>query len=451
MSQKSKVSNQSAEPPRGATSASLAAWRDGEVEQDLTGSLHLSESSTQGTPPSNTVPNNCNREYFKLLRFGVDSLYLSYPGELLPEVDEELKELKQVAQSTELHEQALAQYPINEHIFEVKSSGKGFFPYVLRDNAFHIQLSRSRSIPFAYVQLSSAYLTHKAPLDAEKALHQVLKQLGTIEESANVSRIDLFVDFVTSENMESWDRHAWVTRASAINTYSVEREFSGWMIGAGGVISCRLYNKTLEIKQSRKTYLLELWHKAGWNGYDPVWRLEFQLKREVLTQKGLSKLTEVMDNLNGLWSYATTEWLRLTLPNPEDKTRSRWPIHPLWGYLSSVDWQTDNNPLLPRFSSARIPSNEMIFRGALSSLVSFMAREQITNFDHGFAAYKLAFCQHFDQKSFNLGLSFDDFIKEKVAIKARLFNTILNRDIEAENKTKLEKDAAAYRKQSDGE
>ena len=91
------------------------------------------------------------------------------------------------------------------------------------------------------------------------------------------------------------------------------------------------------------------------------------------------------------------------------------------------------------------------FRGALSSLISFMAREQITKFDQGFAAYKLAFCQHFDQKSFNLGLSFDDFIKEKIAIKARQFNTILNRDIEAENKTKQEKDAATYRKQSDGE
>lgn len=421
------------------------------MEQGLTDALHQSDSSAQGTPPSNTVPNNCNREYFKLLRFGVDSLYLSYPGELLPEVDEELKELKQVAQSPELHEQAFAQYPINEHIFEVKGSGKGFFPYVLRDNAFHIQLSRSRSIPFAYVQLSSEYLTHKAPLDAENALYLILKRLGTMDQSANVSRIDLFVDFVTSVNMESWDRHAWVTRAAAINTYSVEREFSGWMIGAGGVISCRLYNKTLEIKQSKKAYLLELWHKAGWNGFDPVWRLEFQLKREVLTQKGLGKLSEVLDNLNGLWSYATTEWLRLTLPNLEDQTRSRWPIHPLWCYLSSVDWQTDNNPLLPRFTSTRIPKNEMIFRYALSSLVSFMAREQITDFDHGFAAYKLAFCQHFDEKSFNLGLSFDDFIKEKIAIKARQFNTILNRDIEAEEKAKLDKSATEYRKQSDGE
>ena len=110
-----------------------------------------------------------------------------------------------------------------------------------------------------------------------------------------------------------------------------------------------------------------------------------------------------------------------------------------------------NNPLLPRFTSTRVPSNEMIFRYALSSLASFMAREQITDFDHGFAAYKLAFCQHFDEKSFNLGLSFDDFIKEKIAIKARQFNTILNRDIEAEEKARLEKDASAYRKQADGE
>ena len=47
--------NQSAEPTRKATRDSAAAWRDGEVEQDLTNALHQSESSSQGTPPSNTV------------------------------------------------------------------------------------------------------------------------------------------------------------------------------------------------------------------------------------------------------------------------------------------------------------------------------------------------------------------------------------------------------------
>jgi len=55
MLKKSKAFNQTAEPTREATRESAAAWRDGEVEQDLTDALHQSEPSPQGTPPSNTV------------------------------------------------------------------------------------------------------------------------------------------------------------------------------------------------------------------------------------------------------------------------------------------------------------------------------------------------------------------------------------------------------------
>lgn len=58
----------------------------------------------QDTEPSNTVSNNSNSEYFKPLRWGVDSLYLSYPGEIFPEADSLLKEKKKIAQSPEDHE-----------------------------------------------------------------------------------------------------------------------------------------------------------------------------------------------------------------------------------------------------------------------------------------------------------------------------------------------------------
>ncbi|MBS0588721.1 MAG: replication initiation factor [Proteobacteria bacterium] len=443
---------EAAEPTQKTTSFSEEDGCEGEVEKELMDALHLSESTSEGTLPSNTVPNNCNTEYFKLIRFGVDSLYLSYPGELLPVVDDKLKELKQIAQSPEPFEQVKAQYPINGHIFEVKDKGARLFPYILEDNAFRIQLSRSQSVPLAYVKISSEYLTHMGSVAAEKALKAILDQFGVVHESANVSRIDLFVDFVSSENMESWDRHAWVTRASAINTYSIERAFSGWVIGAGGVISCRLYDKTLEIeKQSKKFYLHELWKKAGWNGKDKVWRLEFQLNREVLTQKGLGKLTEVLENLNGLWSYATTEWLRLTLPNEDDQTRSRWPIHPLWGYLSSIDWETNGGPLSSRFSVARVPSNDWLCKIGLSTLISFMACKGIKDFDSGIQAFKDALYIYHERKSFNLGMIFDDYIQEKLAIKTRQFNTFLNRSIEAEEQASINKYAAEYRKQSDGE
>ena len=99
----------------------------------------------------------------------------------------------------------------------------------------------------AFVKVSAHYLAHVGPVEAEKRLYALLSQLGEVKESANVSRIDLFVDFQSNVDMESWDRHAWVTRAASINAYAVNGHFSGWSIGLGGVISARLYNKSLEI------------------------------------------------------------------------------------------------------------------------------------------------------------------------------------------------------------
>lgn len=131
-------------------------------------------------------------------------------------------------------------------------------------------------------------------------------------------------------------------------------------LGGGIIIACRLYNKLLEIVESGRDDLLPLWQAGGWNVDEPIWRVEFQFRREVLGQHGLVSLDNVMANLNGLWSYAATEWLRLTIPNPDDQTRSRWPVHPLWGYLSSIDWETSGGPLARSFTATRLPADKWI-------------------------------------------------------------------------------------------
>ncbi len=171
---------------------------------------------------------------------GVDSLYLSYPGELSRESDLRLKELKQLAQSNDPGEVAKAQLPLAGHIFEVKEKGASLFPYILEDGAFRIQLSRpGHKAPMAYVKVSAKFLAHVGPVEAERQLYALLSELGELKESANVSRIDLFVDFQNGFDMEGWDRHAWVTRASSINSYAVSGQFSGWSIGLGGIISAQ--------------------------------------------------------------------------------------------------------------------------------------------------------------------------------------------------------------------
>ena len=107
--------------------------------------------------------------------------------------------------------------------------------------------------------------------------------------------------------MEGWRREAWVSRAKAIAQYAEKGAFTVWTIGVGGTLSARLHQKVNEAKKSGKQYLHDLWQLAGWDGVMPVWRMEFQFKREVLTQLRLDTLPSIMEHQDGLWSYATTD------------------------------------------------------------------------------------------------------------------------------------------------
>lgn len=405
----------------------------------------------EGSSPTNREPYNSNNIQFKLLRFGVDSLYLSYQGDLFEEVQERLIKLKQLAQHSEADQQALAQYPIAGHIFEVKDKGSSVFPFVLEDGAFRIQLSRaSKKLPMAYVKLSSRYLASTTPKEAEAHLRAILNELGTLTDMAHVSRIDLCADFVSNENMESWTREAWVTRAKSIAAYAISDQFTGWSVGKGGVMSFRLYNKLLEIAESGRDDLLPLWEAGGWEMGESIWRGEFQFRREVLAQHDLILLDEVLSNLNGLWSYATTEWLRLTIPNPDDQTRSRWPIHPLWGYLSSVDWETNGGVLARSFQATRLPEDKRIFSLGASSIASYMAKHGITDYADGLDRYMYDLYGHLQSSGYLMGQSAEDFLLEKVRLRAKEFNTITNISEEEEKRIALERATAAYRKASGG-
>ena len=140
--------------PQNLTATSRSPARTGQRSDRADGDREAAERAFKGARPSNTAPYNSNtgQEWFRALRWGVDSLYLSYPGELSRDSDLRLKELKQLAQSNEPGEVAKAQLPLAGHIFEVKEKGASLFPYILEDGAFRIQLSRpGHKAPMAYV------------------------------------------------------------------------------------------------------------------------------------------------------------------------------------------------------------------------------------------------------------------------------------------------------------
>lgn len=407
-------------------------------------------AETEGTLPTNRVPNNSIDDYFRPLRWGIDSLYFSYPGRLLPDVNERLARLKKLAQSEEGNEQALAQYPIGEHVFEVSDRAMRGYSYVLEDGALRVTLTRGKKMP-QLVKVSAAYLAHIKIGDIGLIVDKVMAELIELSGSANVSRIDMFVDFESPQDME-WPRLAWVTRADAVWNFAEKEAFTGWMIGAGSPMVCRLYDKLRQAEKMGLCYLYPLWTAVGWNCETTIWRLEFQFRGEVLRQMGLHNLPQVLSNRNGLWSYATTEWLKLRIPSDTDKTRSRWPEHPLWGYLSSIDWETNGGPLTRKFTPTRVPRDERLAMSGLGLLGSLMAKQGITDIRSGALALADLVEREYAERAQFMGQRVEDFIQERVALKQRKFNTLLNDEaildrIEAE---RLEEAADRYGRAKDG-
>ncbi|MEJ1388073.1 MAG: replication initiation factor [Candidatus Sedimenticola sp. (ex Thyasira tokunagai)] len=306
-------------------------------------------------------------------------------------------------------------------------------------------------IPLAYVQLASEALTFEGPESVETDLREVVSSLGLISGGARVSRVDLCVDFTTATDIESIPEKSWVTRARTFNRYSVQRRFSGITIGLGGDISARLYDKTLELEKSHKDYFREIWRDLGWDGEKKVWRLEFQLKRECLKQLNIRTFEALMGHLGAIWEYASSDWLRLTCPDPSDNTQSRWPLHPLWAALQKADWGTEQHCQRQHTPTGRPPSDKSIFVNGLSGLTSFMAREGLTDAYEGAPAFFRAAAAYHAGKEHYTGLSFEDYVEEKVQLKAKRYNSMQNPPPDGTLHPADEALAKEYRRRSNGE
>lgn len=408
-----------------------------------------------GAMPSNTAPANCKSktDFITILRFGIDSLYLSYPGALSQEADLELGAFKKAAQSKKEMDQAEAVYCLKDHRFEVLGRGARYFPFILADNAYFIQLAGvdNSQMPMAYVQIKSHWLTSLGVTAACADLLSVISNFGEVEGSAQVSRADLYVDFITPGSFEGLPLGSFVTRAKRISTHRLDNVLSGFSIGLGGDISARLYDKTKQIQVSGQDYLETLWQQAGWEPGMTVWRLEFEFKRRVLNEHLVNTVEDLLSKLGRLWLYATTEWLKLTVPNPSDATRARWPMHPIWADLTQVPWEGLEQGASVPVRSQRVPSNDKLYVLGVSGLTTFMACKGITNTRVAIEQFYHEARQYHDEKTFLTLKDFDTYCRQKAALKAKQFNLAYPDVDERAESRRTKVKSNAYRKARDGE
>ena len=85
--------------------------------------------------------------------------------------------------------------------------------------------------------------------------------------------------------------------------------------------------ETQEFRQGGVSWLPDLWGGDGQS--EPVWRLAFQFRRNVLVEFHLRTVDKTLASLQDLWRYAAREWLTLQIPTT-NRQRTRRPVDPLY-------------------------------------------------------------------------------------------------------------------------
>lgn len=127
--------------------------------------------------------------------------------------------------------------------------------------------------------------------------------------------------------------HAPTERVTQAEYETGKHAFTGFAFGLGHHLSARAYNKSREIRRSRKGWFTTLWQRSEGYREPPgglqasgavrdwhdVWRLEFQLRREALKEfildeagawRDLASWDECRKYLDDVWAFLTKRWLR---------------------------------------------------------------------------------------------------------------------------------------------
>lgn len=222
----------------------------------------------------------------------------------------------------------------------VPPHGRRHFDLVLANDAAELRVRTGKTpaaMPRAYMELRSAFLWARGLERAMAWVRGVLAELGTVQE-IRVSRVDVATDVAVrgGELFPEGAAHLseWVTRAVRRGQWADEawqwgRTFSGFRFGSDQIM-VRVYDKTLE---ASRMGTLDRW-RAVWRVSEEarVWRVEVQLRSEVLRELGVVTDADLQAKVGGVWRYVLTRWV--SWREPRGTNQSRWPVRSFWRMLA---------------------------------------------------------------------------------------------------------------------
>ncbi|HVC77609.1 MAG TPA: hypothetical protein VND96_13945 [Candidatus Micrarchaeaceae archaeon] len=338
-----------------------------------------------------------------MLAAGIDSLYLSFKGEIDAAQLDGIELMKVRAQETGQPQVFTA----TDRKALMQPSGWGSYRYWLRCGDFDIFIGRGGSLPAVYTRIASEFIHEVGPLSALASLKAFVGTLLLDQTDQMVcSRVDVYADFQGwVPRSEDYDR--FITRSrrntSHIAVHYNGRHFTGFTFGRDAMVA-RLYDKGLEIVHSGKNWMHEVWADR-FDSAAPVWRLEFQLRRQILAECSLTEPDDVLAQRSSLWAYAM-RWLSLREPTP-GATRTRWPVADVWLHLTQSQTGAARSPLVRK--RIREHDESVLIRGLTGYASSLAAVTGVSDLDVAMSVSRRRVREYMDAT----GRDFRDLVREK--------------------------------------
>jgi hypothetical protein len=263
-------------------------------------------------------------EAFRRLLTGLDTVQVSYF--LRPTLGREFKfEPLMLAKERARADKARDGVPIEigAWSFGLRPYGSGSgYPLVLDHPHYTIECGEFNTPAFFVTFRSQALWQHGA-----RALHEEFlswaESVGLLTiRPESLSRVDFAFDYWLAA--VDFTADSVVSLSSKDAQYREDGRLQTLTFGKSDVV-LRIYDKIAEIdQQSDKVWFYDLWGvKKG------VWRIEWQVRKDVLRRFGIRTFQDLFDGQADVLRYLATEHDSLRVP-AGDSNRSRWSLHPVW-------------------------------------------------------------------------------------------------------------------------
>ena len=218
------------------------------------------------------------------------------------------------------------------------------------------------------VVLRATFLATR-PISVSMALcKRIARGLGTIQEW-RLRRFDIAVDYAGFDlspddvgRVLSTRARIQSFRADCKDVDEVEGELAepirehrdsvlrvtGITVAAGNPLMARLYAKDVELRHAGREEKRELehriWRDNGWDGDEPVTRVEFQCRGEFLDEIRLRNPGALESNLDAVFQRCV-RWLRLIQPGTSAR-RTRCEADPRWAVVADTVFIHQAEPIV---------------------------------------------------------------------------------------------------------